>query len=201
MRRTSLVAMTALLAAATLGACTDTDGGDPGTATITATAVTQAPTEEATATSSPTRTPDPVAVTTEAPDDELAIQKTVEGYFEALDEAYEGGDIEGIYPWSRGKAREQWVTQLISYREQELTFTADRSVEFVGSPVIEGDGADLSACLDYSQATMTNAAGEDVTPNRPSDRLVHNLVLEREDQTEYGWIVVDDVSKSEPCPD
>ena len=201
MRRTNLMITTALLATATLSACTDPDSGEPGTATITAKAVTQTPTGNDAATSSSTRTTDAVAVTTEAPDDELAIQRTVAGYFRALDHAYEGGDVEGIYPWSRGKAREQWVTQLISYREQELRFTVNRAVEFIGSPVIEGDGADLSACLDYSQATMTNAAGEDVTPDRPSDRLVHKLVLEREDETEYGWIVVDDVSRSEPCPD
>jgi hypothetical protein len=201
MRRTSLVLTTALLVAGALVACTGTDGGDPGTATITATAVTQAPTEETAAASSSTPTEDPVAVTTEAPNDELAIQKTVEGYFEALDEAYGGGEIEGIYPWSRDIAREKWVTQLLSYREQELIFGGARAVEMIGSPAIDGTAADASACLDYSQATVTNAAGEDVTPDRPSDRLVHDIVLEREDQTEYGWIVVDDVSKSEPCPD
>ncbi|MGO0577131.1 hypothetical protein [Ornithinimicrobium panacihumi] len=201
MRRTGLMVTTALLAIATLGGCADTESVDPGTATITAAAVTSMPTEESAATSSPPRPADAVAVTTEALEDDLAIQKTVEGYFEALDEAYSGADVEIIYPWSRDVAREKWVTQLISYREQELTFGGTRAVEMISPPAIEGDGADVRACLDYSQATVTNAAGEDVTPERTSNRLVHSVVLEREEETEYGWIVVDDVSKSEPCPD
>lgn len=200
MRRTNLAA-TALLVA-TLSACAGADGEEPGTATITTTPTQEAPSEDAaTTTPPPATTVDPVAVTTEAPDDALAVQRTVEGYIEALDQVYEGADIEGIYPWSRDAAREKWATQMLSYREQELTFTADRAVELLDPPVIDGDHADVSACLDYSQATMTNAEGEDVTPDRVADRLVHSIVLEREEQTEYGWIVVDDIPENEPCAD
>lgn len=201
MKRGSLTAGV-LMAAAVLSACTDGGDTEPGTATITETSAA-ATTESARDDDVVTTTED--SPTTEPPQlsaeeqDEADVEATVLGFVSALDAAYVDGDIEGIYPWSRDAARDTWTTQLMAYKEQGLTFEADRGVELL-SIEVQGDQADVTTCLDYTETKVTDAEGKDITPERASgDLILNDYVLEREPSAEYGWIVVDDISKSEPC--
>lgn len=179
-----------------LAAC-DGSGAEP---TVPTTSET---TEVATSSAPPTGTE--AAVTSKAPilspaeQDRTDVEATVVGYMAALDEAYEGADIEVIYPWSRDVARDTWITQLMAYDEQGLTIDTDRGVEVLEVEV-NGDQADATACLDYSDVTVTDAEGQDITPDRESgDLILNDYVLERYEDGEHGWIVVDDISRSEPC--
>ncbi|WP_298746943.1 hypothetical protein [uncultured Serinicoccus sp.] len=188
-----LVAITG--AALALAACTgdDAEPADSSASPTAATATTSAPpSTEAAVTSAPSSL-------SPAEQDAADIEATVVGFVAALDDAYEGGDIEGIYPWSRDAARDTWTTQLMSYQEQGLTFDGGVPVE-VRDVEVNGDQADVTACLDYSGTTVTDADGQDITPDREAgDLIINDYVLERYDDGEHGWIVVDDISRSEPC--
>lgn len=201
MRRANLMITTALLVTAALSACTQDKGQDPGTATIpVSTPTTSSPSPSASPTS------DEAETTTEAPAlsaderDKADVEATVLHYTEALSAAYEGEDIERIYPWSRDTAREQWVTQLMAEREQGLVIEGRTSIG-VRKVDLNKDQADVLACVDYSQVTVTDKSGQDVTPDRESQRWLNLYVLKREESAEYGWIVVGDVDQDKPCAD
>ena len=189
-----LVAITGV--ALILAACTgdDAEPADSVVSPTTKPATTSAPPSmtDAAVTSAPT-------TLSPAEQAEVDIEATLISYRAALDDAYEGGDIQGIYPWSRDAARDQWTTQLMAYDEQGLTFDGGVPVE-VRDVEVNGDQADVTACLDYSDTTVTDADGQDITPDREAgDLIINDYVLERYDDGEHGWIVVDDISRSEPC--
>lgn len=146
-----------------------------------------------------------LTTTTSAPSaqeqDEADIEATVIAYSEALDELYHGGDYEVIHPWTKAVAREQWTVQMRHYREQGTTFAGSTSVE-VRSITMTDTGADVLGCVDYSRTSVTDADGQDITPDWADGAMwLNDFVLEREPATEYGWVVVDDTSRDEFCDD
>lgn len=177
-----------------LAACTGSgaEPADSATSSVVVTASDPPPTTEAAVTSAP-------ATLSPSEQDEADIEATVLAYAVALSEAYAGGDIEGIYPWSRDVARDQWTTQIMAEREQGLTISGLTDVD-VTEIEIDGDQADALACIDYSEISVSDADGQDITPERDSgDLILNDYVLERYEDGEHGWIVVDDTSRSEPC--
>ncbi|OLT43947.1 hypothetical protein BJF86_13390 [Serinicoccus sp. CNJ-927] len=197
MTDTSRAARFVVVAGATvllLAACDGDEGELSGSPTSPAPVTSSAPpsTSETAATSeTPTLSP--------AQQDRSDVEATVLAYAEALSQAYAGGDIEGIYPWSRDVARDQWTTQIMAEREQGLTISGLTDVE-VREVAVDGDQADVLACVDYSEITVSDAEGQDITPDRETgDLILNDYVLERYDDGEHGWIVVDDTSRSEPC--
>lgn len=189
-----------LATVALLAALTGCDGGPSGETTTPGTSTAPTATAEpapATTEAAPTTSAPPTLSAAEQ--DQADVEATVLAYMAALNGVFQGADIEEIYPWSRGVAREQWVTQTLAYREQGLVLAGETPVE-VREVEVNGDHADVLACVDYSGTTVTDADGQDITPERASGgELLADFVLEREDSAEHGWVVVDDVSRSEPC--
>ena len=194
-RRLSAAAAAALL----LAGCTITGGTEDPTTTeaapTTEVATTTVPpaTTEAAATSEP-------PVLSPAEQDQADIEATVVAYLAALDAAYGGAEVEGIYPWSRDTARDKWTTQVMAYREQGLTIEGERQIVDGLDIEVNEDQADVIACLDYSDIVVTDGEGEDATPARDEGQeLLSDLVLERAESAEHGWVVVNDTHRNEPC--
>lgn len=198
----TLVRLVSLAAAGmlTLTGCAD----GPGDGTTTPAPSTAAPT-----------TAEPVA-TTEAPvddaetasappelsaeeQDQADVEETLLAYSVALDRARIGEDsIEGIYPFSRDTAREQWVTQLMAYEAQGITLTGMSELQVLEISV-DGGTAEATACVDVSQVGAVDANGDSVISEERLDRTLKDFLLERDDSAEVGWYVVEDTNRNEPC--
>lgn len=170
---------------------------------------TQVPTTAAPSTSEPaatTEAPADDAETTTAPpelsaeeQDQADIEETLVAYSNALDRARIREDsIEGIYPFSRDTAREQWVTQLMAYEAQGITLTGLSELQLLEISV-DGDTAEAEACVDVSPVDAVDANGDSVIAEERLDRTLKDFVLERDDSAEVGWYVVEDSNRNEPC--
>lgn len=184
-----------LAAVVAIAACTD--GEDEPTPTIptpseSTASLTSTVTTDA-APSTTTRTPSP------AEQDEAEAIATLKSFNAALDAASRGEEsIEVIYPWAVGTAREQWATQYLVYREQGWTITGDTTVEVTDIDV-EGDQASIVACADVSQVEVVDENGESVLADDRLPQTLNDYVLERSQSAEFGWLVVEDVNRDEPC--
>jgi hypothetical protein len=170
---------------------------------------TPTPTTAAPLTSDPARTTkapaDDVQSSTAPPEfsaeeqDQADIEETLLAYSNALDQARIGEDsIEGIYPFSRDTAREQWVTQLMAYQAQGITLTGMSELQVLKISVDEGT-AEATACVDVSQVDAVDANGDSVISDERLDRTLKDFLLERDDAAEVGWYVVEDTNRNEPC--
>ncbi|MFK5634208.1 hypothetical protein [Ornithinimicrobium sp. LYQ103] len=131
--------------------------------------------------------------------DEVDITATLEDYTAALDEAKNGeASIEGIYPYATGTAREQWITQVMSYEAQGLTLSGETSLEVVGI-VLDDDNAEVVACVDLSQTDAVDEDGESILPADHLKVTLVEYVLLRSEGAETGWLVTEHVNQSEPC--
>ena len=131
--------------------------------------------------------------------DQADIEETLLAYSNALDQARIGEDsIEGIYPFSRDTAREQWVTQLMAYQAQGITLTGMSELQVLKISVDEGT-AEATACVDVSQVDAVDANGDSVISDERLDRTLKDFLLERDDAAEVGWYVVEDTNRNEPC--
>ncbi len=196
------VRLASLIAAGVLSLTGCADGPDDEDTTPAPTTATPSTSKPAATTEAPA---DAAETTTARPElsaeeqDEADIEETLLAYVDALNEAYAGKDIEGIYPWSRDAAREQWVTQLMSYEAQGLTFEGGRELAVLEVDV-DDDQATVLGCVDYSDTAVFDDDGNEITPEREEgDLILNDFVLEREGSTEYGWVVVQDSSRSEAC--
>lgn len=184
-----------LAAVVAIAACTD--GEDEPTPTIpTPSESTASPTSTVTTDAAPsttTRTPSP------GEQDEAEAIATLKSFNAALDAASRGEEsIEVIYPWAVRTAREQWATQYLVYREQGWTITGDTTVEVIDIDV-EGDQASIVACADVSQVEVVDENGESVLADDRLPQTLNDYLLERSESAEFGWLVVEDVNRDEPC--
>lgn len=196
---------TAFLVVAVSLVLTACDGGstEPAATTIPAPATSEAATADPIPTTAAPA--DDIAETTtepalsEAEQDELDIATTLEKYEAARMAAMRGdASIEEIYPYASGTAREQWVTQLMSYEAQELTITGETTLE-VGDVSVDGDSAEVVACLDVSTFDALDESGESIVAEDRLDQTSVDYVLERADSAEHGWLLTEDVNRDEPC--
>ncbi|SOC51233.1 hypothetical protein SAMN05421879_10191 [Ornithinimicrobium cerasi] len=168
-----------------------------------------APTTETSVTSEPVATSEPPAdeaeTTTARPElsaeeqDQADIEETLLAFDEALVDALTGQEsIEGIYPYSRDTARDQWVTQVMAYDAQGVTFSGVTDMEILEIS-IEGGTADVVGCRDVSALEAVNSDGESIITDVRLDQSVQDFLLERDASAELGWYVVSDVSRNEPC--
>lgn len=167
------------------------------------------------ATSSPTQAPEP-STSTAAPStedeetttseptlspgeqDKADIEETLTLFTRALDEAYNGSaSIEGIYPYSRDNARDKWITEVMAAEAQGLSVTGTTTLEVLEVSV-NGDTAEVLACLDVSELQVADKDGNSITEGR-LDRTLNDFVLERDASAELGWYVVEDSNRNEPC--
>ncbi|WP_299520131.1 hypothetical protein [uncultured Serinicoccus sp.] len=198
----TLVRLASLVAAGmlTLTGCSDAPGDG---------STTPAPTPAAPTTSEPDPTTgapaDDVQTTTAPPEllaeeqDQADVEETLLAYSDALDRARIGEDsIEGIYPFSRDTAREQWVTQLMAYEAQGITLTGMSKLQVLEISV-DGGTAEATACVDVSQVNAVDAKGDSVISEERLDRTLKDFLLERDDSAEVGWYVVEDTNRNEPC--
>ena len=191
----------ALACALVLGACSDQPDAETSTAAQTSATPTSGPAVT-------TEAPDGVEQTTTAPpessaeeQDQADVEETLQAFNDALVEALTGQEsIEGIYPYSRDAAREQWVTQVMAYDAQQVTFSGATKMEVLEIS-IEGDTAEAVACRDVSDVAAVNADGESIITDERLDRSLQDFHLERDSSAERGWYVVSDVSRNEPCDD
>lgn len=145
-----------------------------------------------------TSTPTPTSVSA-AEQEEADVIATVEGYRDALGAATRGEDsIEAIYPWATGTARDQWVTQYLLYRERGWTITGEAMVE-IFEVDIEGEQASIVACSDVSDVEALDEEGESVLSDDRLNQTLVDYVLKRSESAEFGWVVVEDVNRDEPC--
>lgn len=210
----SRVRLVSLVAAGTLTltACADGPGDD---------SATPGPTTPAPSTAGPTtggpRTAEPVE-TTEAPaddaetttaptelsaeeQDQADIEETLLAFDDALVQALTGQEsIEGIYPYSRDTARDQWVTQVMAHDVQGATFSGVTEIEVLETS-IEGDTAEAVACRDVSDLEAVDSDGQSIINDQRLDQSLQDFLLERDASAEFGWYVVSDVSRDEPCGD
>jgi hypothetical protein len=166
-------------------------------------------TTEAPATSSPVPTTDDPADDAEttaaqpelsaAEQDEADIEETLQRYTQALNEAIIGEEsIEGIYPFARDTAREQWVTQVMAYQAQGVTFSGLSELEVLDISA-DGDGAEATACVDVTDVKAVDENGDSFIAEGRLDQTLKVFVLERDDSAELGWYVVEDTNRDEPC--
>jgi hypothetical protein len=167
------------------------------------------------ATSSPTQAPEP-STSTAAPStedeetttseptlspgeqDKADIEETLHRFTKALNRAYTGeASIEGIYPYSRDNARDQWITEVMAAEAQGMTLTGEAQLEVLEVSV-NGDTAEALACFDASDVEVVDKEGNSITEGR-LDRTLTDYVLERDDSAELGWYVVEDSNRNEPC--
>jgi hypothetical protein len=127
------------------------------------------------------------------------IEETLQLYTRALDDAFNGdASVEGIYPFARGTAREQWVTEVMASEAQGITSSGLTDLEVLEVSV-EGDTAEALACADVSDVEAVDEGGESIIAEDRLDRTLQDFVLERDDSAELGWYVVEDTSRNEPC--
>lgn len=193
----------ALVAGLALSACSNGSDVTP-TAPMTSTEATST-SEPAVTTAAPPA--DTTETTTAQPElsaeeqDQADIEETLTLYNGALGRAMIGEEsIEGIYPFSRDTAREQWVTQVMSYDAQGVTFSGVTVLEVLEISA-EGDTAEVVACRDVSDLEAVDADGDSFITEGRLDRSLQDFFLERDDSAELGWYVVSDVNRNEPCDD
>lgn len=167
---------------------------DPVATTQTA-PTTEAPADDDTETT--TAPPEPSA----EEQDQADIGETLQLYIRALDDALNGdASVEGIYPFSRDTAREQWVTQVMASEAQGITSSGFTELEVL-EVTVDGDTAEAVACADVSDVEVLNENGDSVITEDRLDRSLQDFVLERDDSAEVGWYVVNDTNRNEPCGD
>jgi hypothetical protein len=170
---------------------------------------TQTPTSDPVATTAPTPTTDAPTdaseTTTAAPElsadeqDRADVEATLQAFNAVLARATTGEEsIEGIYPFSRDTAREQWVTQVMAYQAQEITISGLTELEVLEVSV-DGDSAEAVACADVSAVEAVDGEGESIIAEGRLDRSLQDFVLERDDSAEFGWYIVEDTNRNEPC--
>ena len=131
--------------------------------------------------------------------DEADIEETLQLYTRALDDAFNGdASAEGIYPFARGTAREQWVTEVMAAQAQGVTSTGLTELEVL-EVTVDGETAEAVACADVSAVEAVDEDGDSVIAEDRVDRTLQDFVLERDDSAEVGWYVVEDTSRNEPC--
>lgn len=196
------VRLASLVAAGVLSLSGCADGLDDERTTPAPTTVAPSPPEPGPTSEEPA---DDVQTTTAPPElsaeeqDQADIVETLLAYGHALDRARIGEDsIEGIYPFSRDTAREQWVTQLMAYEAQGITLTGMSELQVLEISV-DGGTAEAKACVDVSQVDAVDANGDSVISEERLDRTLKDFVLERDDSAEVGWYVVEDTNRNEPC--
>jgi hypothetical protein len=196
------VRLASLVAAGVLSLSGCADGPDDESTTPAPTTAAPSTSEPAATTEAPA---DDAETTTAEPElsaeeqDQADIEETLVAYSNALDRARIGEDsIEGIYPFSRDTAREQWVTQLMAYEAQGITLTGLSELQVLEISV-DGDTAEAKACVDVSQVDAVDANGDSVIAEERRDRTLKAFVLERDDSAEVGWYVVEDSNRNEPC--
>lgn len=199
-RSRALPISTALACALILSNCSDQPGDETGTAappSVTPTASEPVVTTEAPDDTEQTTSTKPELSAEEQ--DEADIEETVQTYSDALDEAMIGeASIEGIYPFSRDAAREKWVTQVMAYEAQGITFSGESELEVLEISV-DGDVAETTACADVSDVDAVDANGDSFITEDRLDRTVMEFVLERDNSAEFGWYIVEDTNRNEPC--
>ncbi len=193
----------AMLAALVLSACNGDNGGEDPTTPDPTPTTTTAPTD----TTPTTAPPDDTTTTSEEPtlseeeQDEADATAALQAYRTALDAAMTGdASIERIYPYATGTAREQWITQLMSYDAQGLTITGETQLDVVDVSV-DGDTAEVVACVDVSDTDVVDEDGSSVVPEDRLARTLTDYVLERNDDAQLGWLVTEDINRDEPCDD
>ncbi|WP_114907676.1 hypothetical protein [Ornithinimicrobium murale] len=131
--------------------------------------------------------------------DEADATAALEHYHRVLDAvAQDEADIEAINAVAIGTAREQWITQFMFYREQGWTQRGGVDLEVLEVTHRE-DQIELTVCSDVSGVDVVDESGESiVTSDRPSESLV-DFLLERDENAEHGWVLVEDVNRDEPC--
>lgn len=197
--RVSLVGMVAAGTLALVGCTTDTADESTAPAPPTAAPSTSEPAAmtEAPADDSQTITAPPELSAEEQ--DRADIEETLQAYNDALGRAVIGEEsIEGIYPFSRDRAREQWVTQVMSYEAQGITFSGQSELEKIEVSA-DGDTAEATACMDVTDVEAVDKNGDSFISEDRLDRTLNDYVLERDDSAELGWYVVSDVNRNEPC--
>ena len=178
---------------------------EPVDETSTPTPATEAPsstTEPVPTTEAPT---DEAETTTSEPElsaeeqDQVDIAETLLAFDDALVQALTGQEsIEGIYPYSRDTARDQWVTQVMAYDVQGATFSGVTQIDVLDVS-IEGDTAEAVACRDVSDLEAVDSDGQSIITDERLDQSLQDFLLERDATAEFGWYVVSDVSRNEPC--
>ncbi|MFK5584340.1 hypothetical protein [Serinicoccus sp. LYQ131] len=148
---------------------------------------------------------DDTQTTTAKPDlsaeeqDQADIEETLQAFNAALASAANGDEsIEAIYPFSRDMAREQWVTQVLAYEAQGISFSGLPSMEVLEVSV-EGNTSEAVVCADVSAVEAVDENGESVVSENRLNRSLQNFILERDDSAELGWFVVEDLNRNEPC--
>lgn len=198
----SRVRLASVVAAGMLSLTGCGDGADDGNTTPTTTTASPSTSEPAATTEAPT---DDAETTTEPLErsaeeqDQADIEETLLAFDEALVEALTGQEsIEGIYPYSRDTARDQWVTQVMAYDAQGVTFSGVTDMEVLAIS-IEGGSAEAVGCRDVSALEAVNSDGESVITDGRLDQSLQDFLLERDASAELGWYVVSDVSRNQPC--
>ena len=196
------VRLASLVAAGMLSLTGCADGPDDESTTPAPTTAAPSTSEPAARTEAPT---DDDETTTADPElsaeeqDQADIEETLRAYSAALDQAITGQEsIEGIYPYSRDTAREQWVTQVMAYEAQGITSSGTTELEVLEISV-DGDTAEAQACMDVSALEAVDANGDSFISEDRLDEVLNHFVLERDDSAEVGWYVVEDKNRNEPC--
>lgn len=183
-----VAAALALLGPISLAGCQGEPG--PDTATL-APSTALAPTTEP-ATTTDTAPDDDVATTTSPPElsdeeqDQADIEETLLLYTRALDDAFNGdASVEGVYPFARDTAREQWVTEVMASEAQGITSSGLTKSELMEVSV-NGDTAEALVCADVSDVKAVNANGESIIAEDRVDQTLQDFVLERDDSAELA---------------
>lgn len=181
-----------------LAGCATDPGGETATPTSEPRATTgPAPTTEALADNTDTKTAPPELSAEEQ--DRADIAETLQLYTRALDEAFNGdASVEAFYPFARDTAREQWVTEVMAAEAQGITSTGVTDLEVLEVSV-NGDSAEAVACADVSAVEGVDENGDSIIAEDRLERTIQDYVLERDDSAELGWYVVDDTNRNEPC--
>lgn len=168
-----------------------------------------APTTESSSTPDPASTTeapaDDAKTSTAAPElsaeerDQVEIEETLRLYTRALDDAFNGdASVEGIYPFSRDTAREQWVTEVMASEAQGITSSGLTELEVL-EVTVSGDSAQALVCADVSDVEAVDANGESIIAEERVEQTLQDFLLERNESAERGWYIVDDTSRNEPC--
>lgn len=157
-----------------------------------------APTTEAPADDDTETTTAPPELSAEE-QDQADIEETLELYTSALNDAFNGdASVEGIYPFSRDTAREQWVTEVMAAEAQGITFSGLMELDVLEVSV-DGDIAEAVACVDVSAVQAVAENGDSIIADDRLDKTLKDYVLERDESAELGWYVVEDTNRNEPC--
>ena len=120
-------------------------------------------------------------------------------YTRALSDAFNGdASVEGIYPFSRDVAREQWVTQVMYSETQGFTSTGLTELEIV-EVTVDGDTAAATACVDVSAVDVFDEDGQSIITEARLDQTLNDFILERDDSAQVGWYIVEDTNRDVPC--